>query len=158
MSMFITFHLDNLPIEKRVSLTEELRAIAIADDFGVWFADRYIEEFEQKRMKSNPNLFAFDVADDFKYGNCEDILEPWWFDDNKEKSFEIRIGYIVKVANCCLRYTDHMELFIGASGIFFEDEFDDYHIHPEEIISVLRHHYEDLNEVWPTLHFTLTSK
>ena len=158
MSMFITFHLDNLPIEKRVSLTEELRAIAIADDFGVWFADRYIEGFEQKRTKSNPNLFAFDVADDFKYGNCEDILEPWWFDDNKEKSFEIRIGYIIKVASCCLRYTDHVELFIGTSGIFFEDEFDDYHIHPEGIISVLRHHYEDLNEVEPTLHFTLTSK
>ncbi len=158
MSMFITFHLDNLPREKRASLIEELHAIAIADDFGVWFADRYIEGFEQKRTKSNPNLFAFDVADNFKYYNCEDILEPWWFDGNNEKSFEIRIGYIEKVANCCLRYTDHAELYIGTSGIFFEDEFDDYHIQPEKIISVLRHHYGDLNEIEPTLHFTLTSK
>ena len=158
MSMFITFHLDNLPREKRASLIEELHAIAIADNFGVWFVDRYIEGFEQKRAKANPNLFAFEVADDFKYGNCEGILEPWWCDETGEKPFEIRIGYIEKVANCCLRYTDHAELYIGTSGIFFEDEFDDYHIQPEKIISVLRHHYGDLNEIETPLHFTLTSK
>lgn len=159
MSQFIIFHLDHLSKEKTIELTVELHTIATKNNFGVWFSDRYIEEFEEKIIQDNDNIFSFSVADNFQFDNCEAILYPWWFEECSEEQFERNIGYIEIIADCCLRYTDRIDLYIGTSGIFFVEEFDDtYKVCSKEIISILRHYYWDLNNTEPDIHFIITSK
>ena len=155
MSSFITVII-NIDEQHRDLLKEALHRKAELCGIGVWFNDRYIDEFEM--FHQTPNTVAFNIADNYLFNNCEELVTPWWYCDCGEELFAIRMGKIRNIVEECFKYVDEVNLFIGTSGALYDD-FKHVIIFFTDLHSEIVKQYEaDRWFVPPLVHFVIKPK
>lgn len=96
------------------------RSLSIGVQFDGFFQEPFIESYEFHK-----GIFAFNIADNFSYLNCEHLLRADWFNVEEESEWGTlreRLNKINAMLRCAYEYGSQAELFIGESG----DELDDF--------------------------------
>lgn len=96
------------------------RSLSIGVQFDGFFQEPFIESYEFHK-----GIFAFNIADNFSYLNCEHLLRADWCNVEEESEWGTlreRLNKINAMLRCAYEYGSQAELFIGESG----DELDDF--------------------------------
>ena len=96
------------------------RSLSIGVQFDGFFQEPFIESYEFHK-----GIFAFNIADNFSYLNCEHLLRADWCNAEEESEWGTlreRLNKINAMLRCAYEYGSQAELFIGESG----DELDDF--------------------------------
>lgn len=156
MSNFMTVMLI-VETSAKERLIKALHQKAESCGIGVWFDNRYVDEFEIFLQTSD--TLSFDIADHYLHDNCEELLAPWWYCDCGEELFNLHMSKIQSIVEECLKYSNEVNLFIGQTdGVSYHD-FVHVALSPASFYSEMIKQYEaDQRNVPPYVHFIFKSQ
>ena len=138
MSSILNFIVD-VSDDKRELLVELLKQEAKSMGVGIFFDGFYIQDYVKDI--ATPQSLNFEIADNNKYCNCEDLLAPWWYIDCGAELFEKHMRIIERFVFLCLRYAPIVHLIMGTCGIQYM-ELSHINIKPSAFFGDIKQRYE----------------
>lgn len=149
MSSFITVVVNT---QDSKELVEKLLKIADNQCIGIFFENRYKENFEKNFQDS----LCFNIADTKDFCNCENLVDAWWVHGIEDYFKRMRI--IESILKLCLDYVNTIDFWMGTSG----DQIDDFiyqEIEIKDFVSSIHKLYEEEYKKYyfipPSIHFKI---